>query len=204
MADKIIIGYDNIVKLEKKFRDKSKRELLNDIGFGLVNVFKKRMARGEFAEISPLTKRNRVGGGDGGKPLNDTGNLRNSLTHRVLSSESVAVGSPVTYAALMQEGGTIEPKTAKKLAIPVGRKMSAMSKAKGVRGTLEKLSETTNIWFTENAIMGQTRGSKRAKPRVLFIRKDKVVIPPRPYLYLDEKDELYIAKKVEAWYKEVL
>lgn len=200
---RVITGFDKLKKFIDSF-DKSGRqsELMDRIGFRLANRFKRRMAMGKFKPISSLTKGNRVGGGSGGKPLNDTGRLRQSLTHVVLSKDKVAVGSPVAYAALMQEGGTITPKKAQKLAIPVGRKVAALSQAKGVRGALKELSKSLDIWFTENRIFGTVPGSQ--KTETLFIRKSKVTIPPRPYLFIDEKDELVVAKTIEAWYKEVL
>ncbi len=37
---------------------------------------------------------------------------------------------------------------------------------------------------------------KKGKGEVIFIRKDKVVIPARPYLYLDEAQIKYLRRRV--------
>lgn len=50
----------------------------------------------------------------GGKTLTDSGRLKLSINYRA-SSSSVAVGTNVIYAAIHQFGGTIRPKSAKRL-----------------------------------------------------------------------------------------
>ena len=54
-----------------------------------------------------------------GKPLQDTGRLRNSITWE-LRPGGVRVGTNVIYAAVHNFGAVIKPKRAKFLAIPVG------------------------------------------------------------------------------------
>lgn len=54
-----------------------------------------------------------------GQPLQDTGRLRNSITYE-LRPGGVRVGTNVIYSAIHNFGGTIRPKRAKYLAIPVG------------------------------------------------------------------------------------
>ena len=57
-----------------------------------------------------------------------------------------------------------------------------------VRRCIEGLKKVGwRIWFTDGAIMGKK--GKRGKPRVLFIRKDSVNIPARPFLFVSEEDK---------------
>lgn len=58
-----------------------------------------------------------AGTGSAGKPLVDTGALRNSITSRA-DDEGVTVGTNLRQARLHQFGGTIVPKKAKMLAFP--------------------------------------------------------------------------------------
>ena len=62
---------------------------------------------------APLRVRN-------GQPLLDTGRLRNSINGRGQGADSFIVGTNVKYAALQNFGGTIVPKTAKRLFFMAG------------------------------------------------------------------------------------
>ena len=52
---------------------------------------------------------------EGGKTLSDSGQLRSSITHNAFS-DRVEVGSNKIYAGVHQDGATIRPKSADKLA----------------------------------------------------------------------------------------
>lgn len=43
---------------------------------------------------------------DGDRPLTDDGTLGNTINYQILDANSVAVGSPMEYAAMQQFGGT--------------------------------------------------------------------------------------------------
>lgn len=66
----------------------------------------------------PPLRFNRIRGGT--RPLRDQGLLLASITGRT-DDRGVYVGSPLDYAAIHNYGGTIRPKKAKYLAIPVTR-----------------------------------------------------------------------------------
>ncbi len=57
----------------------------------------------------------------GGKTLIDTGRFLGSITYEA-SDTSVAVGTNAIQAAIHQFGGTIKPKTAKKLRFVIGNR----------------------------------------------------------------------------------
>ncbi len=64
-----------------------------------------------------------------GKPLEDTGQLRGSISQHY-DNESAVVGTNCIYAAIHNFGGTIKPKKAKNLFIPLigggGRKVKSV------------------------------------------------------------------------------
>ena len=57
-----------------------------------------------------------------GKPLMDTGRLRNSINLRVVDAGHFEIATDVKYAKLHQHGGTITPKHAKALSFRAGKK----------------------------------------------------------------------------------
>lgn len=59
----------------------------------------------------------RAGKGAAGKPLVDTGRLRNSITYNA-SKDSVEIGTNARQAKLQHFGGTVVPKSAQMLAFP--------------------------------------------------------------------------------------
>lgn len=61
-----------------------------------------------------------------GKPLLDTGRLRNSIQAKA-DAQSVTVGTNVIYAAIQQFGGTIKPKDKKALSFMVGNRRITVS-----------------------------------------------------------------------------
>ncbi len=146
---------------------------------------------------SPLTKTLK---GDKG-PLKDTGVLRASLSF-VVSEQTITVGTMLPYAPILHFGGVKKAKKAKKLAIPLTKKIKKWTDVKGVKGFLQMLeSQGWKIFFTKKAIVGTPpaggqkygltmKGNK--KSQLLFVRKKSVKIPRRPYMRLTKKqaDEL--------------
>ena len=135
-------------------------------------------------------------------PLRDTGRLMGSITYRA-GRHFAAWGTNVEYARIHQLGGEIKPKRARKLAIPAGWHTRRLMRKYGE--TPEKCLEGMRragwkIWFTDGAIMGQQpRKRGKAKPVVLFIRKESVTIPPRPFLRIDDQDKREIFEMVSQW-----
>jgi len=176
----------------------------------LVATVQRHIREADSPPNAPLTLK--LKGGKG--PLKDTGALRARITYR-LRGLDVIVGTSGVQDAILHHGGTITPKAAKKLAIPATRKIKAASEG-SVRGYLDRLKAAGwRVHFAPRAIIGTPpRGTKgeglriKAKPRprakpgrkrlpqrahyVLFIRRDSVTIPARPYMELrpDEVTEL--------------
>lgn len=131
----------------------------------------------------------------GNKTLRDTGALAASIAAH--SGQTWADASTnLKYARIQQEGGTIASK-GKGLWIPAGaktrqlmRQYSATSPGQLIRAMK---GAKWKMWRTGKAWMAQK--GKQA-PFVLFIIKDKIEIPARPFLYIDKKEEAYIMKLV--------
>ena len=157
---------------------------------------------GDHKPNSPLTKR--VKGSS--KPLLDTGQLRGSITY-VVNKDELKVGSNLIYAPVHQFGATITPKVAKKLTLPATRKVKKLTMAKGVRGTLNMLEGMGyKVVFLKKSVLAvPPKGVKAGRyglavkgknAEVVYIRKDKVVIPPRPFLYLDEAQVRFVRQRI--------
>ena len=158
---------------------------------------------GDHKPNSPLTKR--VKGSS--KPLLDTGQLRGSITYVINKKDELKVGSNLVYAPVHQFGATITPKVAKKLTLPATRKIKKLTKAKGVKGTLSMLEGMGyRVVSLEKSVLAvPPKGIKAGRyglvvkgknAEVVYIRKDKVVIPARPFLYLDEAQVKFIRQRI--------
>jgi phage gpG-like protein len=123
-----------------------------------------------------------------------------SITYHATATELI-VGTNVKYAPVQQYGATITPKTAKKLAIPADASVRTLMRRHGasVSACLDGLRRAGwKIWLTEGAIMGAPPkgGKSKGAPVVLFIRRDSVDIPPRPFMVIDKDDVQLITDKV--------
>ena len=174
---------------------KSNRELLLErVGSYVASAAVRRIREGVSPPNAPLTTE--IKGGD--KTLQDTGRLMSSITYRVKGNR-VFVGTDCKYAAIQQFGGVVKPKKAGKLCIPASseakkllRKYS-LSPGKVISGLKSK---GFSVYRRGNLIEARQRGGKAIK---LFILKDEVKIPARPFLYVDEKDEEVICRMVKRW-----
>lgn len=121
-------------------------------------------------------------------PLRDRGYLRASIAGKVDGLKVIA-GTNLKYAPIQHFGGTITPKRAKTLVIPADRKVRKEAEILGVKGYLEKLKgEGWEIVFRKRAILGiPPAKQKNSKPKLLFIRKEEVTIPARPFMYLSKE-----------------
>ncbi len=155
----------------------------------------------DFKENSPLTKKLK----GSSKPLVDTGALRASITY-VINNKELKVGSNLIYAPVHQFGATITPKVAKKLTIPATKKIRKYVMAMGVKKFIKSLENRgfKVVFLNKSVIAVPPDGKKSAgglklkkgKGEVIFIRKEKVVIPARPYLYLDDAQRKYLKRRV--------
>ncbi len=172
------------------------RPLMQRIGQFMVSSTQRKIMEGIPPENAPLTRRFKKGSGT----LRDTGRLLSSITYRLRGDDAVEVGTSLRYARIHQEGGTIRPKAAKKLAIPASWQTRRLMRRHGqsVRAVLDALKgQGWSIWFTDGAIMGKK--GKKGRAQVLFVRKSSVDIPRRRFLFVDQRDEGVIRRMVEGY-----
>lgn len=131
----------------------------------------------------------------GNKTLRDTGALAASIAAHS-GKDWADASTNLKYARLQQEGGIITGR-GKGLWIPAGartrqlmRQYSATSPGQLIRAMK---GAKWKMWRAGKAWMAQ-RGKQA--PFVLFIIKNKVEIPARPFLYIDQKEETYIMKLI--------
>ncbi len=142
---------------------------------------------------APLTK---ILKGEGKGPLKDTGELRNSITYKIQNNKLI-VGTYLKHAKILHFGGIVTAENARKLAIPVSRKIKRYAEVRGVKGFLSMLKDQGwKIVFRDRSIIGIAPHGKggfgpklknRADAELLFIRKKQVKIPKRPYMRLTNK-----------------
>ena len=151
----------------------------------------KKINRGVSPANAPLTAAVK----QGNKTLRDTGALAASIAAHS-GKDWADASTNLKYARLQQEGGTITSK-GKGLWIPAGaktrqlmRQYSATSPGQLIRAMK---GAKWKMWRAGKAWMAQK--GKQA-PFVLFVIKNKVEIPARPFLYIDQKEETYIMKLI--------
>ena len=152
----------------------------------------KKINRGVSPAKAPLTAAVK----QGNKTLRDTGALAASIAAHS-GKDWADASTNLKYARLQQEGGTITGR-GKGLWIPAGartrqlmRQYSATSPGQLIRAMK---GAKWKMWRAGKAWMAQ-RGKQA--PFVLFIIKNKVQVPARPFLYIDRKEESYIMRIVQ-------
>ena len=152
-----------------------------DMMQALANTLKNRIqTRIRQGNITPKTQKegNR-------KTLVTSGKLVNSIQARV-GQNAINVGSNLAYARIHQEGGTIVPKKAKYLAIPLTKAARVLSPR-----------DFENTFILNGVIFMNQDG----KPVALYALKKSVTIPKRPYLFLDSADNKIIAERIRQWFE---
>ena len=193
-------GFDKLQRfLDKLLLKMSDAErLMESLGRRFVSITQERIQKGIEPPNAPLTrawKKNNL-------PLRDTGRLMSSITYQA-GRDFVAWGSSLKYAPIQQLGGEIKPKNTKKLAIPAGWHTRRLMRKYGEtpRKCIEGLKKAGwRIWFTDGAIMGQPpRKRGKAESIVLFIRKESVEIPARPFLRFEEPEKEAFETEIQRW-----
>jgi phage gpG-like protein len=138
-----------------------------------------------WKKTGKLAMQSRPGGGKGGKTLWDTGQLAQSVVmpapkiSRSGDALSVTISTNKRYAGIHQDGGTIRPKKAKFLAIPINRPA--------------RRAGTARRWWQQNESKKPfIKKSKRGNLLIFahegdgikpyFLLRESVVIPQRRFL----------------------
>ena len=145
-----------------------------------------------FAPLSPATADYR----GNGRPLLDTGALRDSITFKVVDGQTVSVGTNKPYAALQNNGGVIRAKK-NWLWIPAAgtRKLqrrygySPTDVLNGLKAdgySIFRMGRTMR--YREKRRTRNEEGKLEYKNHVLYYLKESVQIPARRFFYLTDKE----------------
>lgn len=181
------------------------REILNhgfwnEVGQYMVSSTQRKIKEGIAPDNAPLTRAYKKGG----LTLRDTGRLMGSIAYRA-DSTSTTVGTNLIYGRIQQLGGTIKPRSAKKLWVPAGWNTRKLMRRYGhtPSSVMQGMKASGyRVWISKSgkAVLAAERG-KKAKPFVVFVLKDEVTIPARRYLDIDSTDRQIIINKVGKWLK---
>ena len=153
------------------------RKLLTLIAVTIRNRIKARIRENK---VSPKTRKN------GGTTLIRSGKLMNSINYKI-EGDKIIIGTNIPYAKIHHFGGTIVPKKAKFLAVPITKAAKAMSP--------RDFSDT----FVRNGVI--FRKTDKGKAEALYVLKKSVTIPARPYLFLNAADKEYIVRRIREYYQ---
>lgn len=150
-------------------------------------------------ENAPLTQE--VKGGN--NTLRDSGQLMGSIAPQS-GKTWAAAQTNLKYAKINQEGGEITGR-GKGLWLPAsGQARQLMRKYNAQKpGELINAMKADGYCFfrTGKIFCAKTR---KGKPFALFLIKQSVKIPSRPFLYIDEQDEKYISREIKKAVHEAL
>lgn len=131
-----------------------------------------------------------------GRPLQDTGSLRDSITSELKGNDSISVGTTKLYAPIQNNGGTI---TAKKnwLFIPAkGTRQLERRYGPKPKDVLDGLRSSGYSVFRKGRTVCYRKKEKDAESRVAYYLKKSVTIPARKFWYLDGSEISIIQKEV--------
>lgn len=181
-------------------------EVLAPIAVGMVQD---NMRRGSYTQNAPLTRELKNGGS---RPLINTGETRASITHK-LRGDGFVIGTNKKHARLINDGGVVTAKKARKLILPATKDVKKRVDAWGVRKVLEWLEDSGwTLFWRPGALIGKapnkvkkfglpitvrTKG-KKAQSRhqffVIFWRKKSITVPKRRFMMLNDQQQATLLK----------
>lgn len=188
-------------------------ELSNELAPVAVGMVQDNMRRGSYTPNAPLTRELKNGGA---RPLIATGETRASITYKV-REDGFVIGTNKKHARLINDGGTVTAKKARKLILPATKDVKKRVDAWGVRKVIEWLEDSGwTLFWRPGALIGKapdkvrkfgkpitvrTKG-KKAQSRhqffVIFWRKKSITVPERRFMMLTDAQQstlLKLAKK---------
>ena len=154
-----------------------------------------------FAPLSPATEAYR----GAGRPLQDTGSLRDSITFKVINGQTVSVGTSKPYAAIQNYGGVIRAKKAKWLWIAAAgtrqlQRMYGYSPTDVLRGLKAEgysiFRRGRTMCYREKRRSRNEDGKLEYKSHILYYLKKSVEIPARRFFYLRDSEMDLLMKEV--------
>lgn len=139
----------------------------------------------------------------GNRTLRDNGQLVSSIAPQN-GQTWAAAQTNLKYAKIQQEGGTISGK-GKGLWIPASSKTRSLMRRYNAQmpGELIQSMKGDGYSFFRTGKVFCAR-KKNGEPFALFIIKQSVTIPARPFMHIDGKDEEYISREIKGAVHEAL
>ena len=126
--------------------------------------------------------------------------IRSRHTVFEATARRVEVGSNLRYAAQVHCGGTITPKTAKNLAIPLKPKLQRSGRwPRDIDPSREKLEWRPGRGGNSGVLVDQT-GEAGFGKGVLYVLKRSVVQKPRPFLYWADEQQRVLCNDIYPTY----
>jgi len=174
---------------------------LETIGAMAADMIRGKIHKGDgFAPLSPATAAYR----GPGRPLQDTGGLRDSITFKVIDEKTVSVGTNKPYAAIQNNGGVINAKK-NWLWIPAaGTRQLQRRYGYSPTDVLKGLkADGYSVFRIGRTMVFRSKKKKRSESgklqyvnTVIFYLKKSVEIPARPFFFLNDHDMKIIMQEV--------
>jgi phage gpG-like protein len=173
---------------------------LGAIGGMAVEIIRGHLHKGEgLAPLSPATAAYR----GAGRPLQDTGSLRDSITYQVVDERTVSVGTNKPHAALQNNGGVIRAKKqwlwipatgTRQLQRRYGPSPTDVLRGMKAAGYAVFRMGRTMAW-KEKRRTRNADGKLGYKVHVLYYLKKSVEIPARRFFYLTDRETNLLMKE---------
>ncbi|MDR0503493.1 MAG: phage virion morphogenesis protein [Treponema sp.] len=186
--------------LDKIAQTLQKPDKLAVIGGMAAEMIRGKIHKGDgFAPLSPAAAAYR----GAGRPLQDTGALRDSITFKVIDEKTVSVGTNKPYAAVHHNGKEIHAKKnwlwipaagTRKLQRRYGYSVTDVLKGLKTEG-YSIFRKGRTMCFREKRRSRNEKGELVYKDHVLYYLVKSVRIPPRPFFFLTERDMQLLMKE---------
>ena len=175
---------DTLDRLGENLKTAAKKAKL---GVMAADMIREHIYKGEgFAPLSAATRAYR----GQGRPLQDTGALRDSITSEQVSDTTISVGTTKVYAPIQNNGGVIRAKKGKWLWIPAaGTRQLQRRYGYSVTQVLTGLKgEGYSVYRIGRTVCYRKKGGKKKTAKVVFYLKESVEIPARKFFYLSDEE----------------
>ncbi len=165
---------------------------MNKLGAMAADMIRSHIYKGKgFEPLSPATAAYR----GNGRPLLDTGNLRDSITYKA-EKDSVSVGTVRPDAPLHNSGGVINAKKSW-LYIPAAgtRKLQRRYGYKPGEVLAGLKAEGYSVFRIRRTVCYLPKGRNR-KPRTVYYLKKSVTIPKREFFFLSDRETKQLCKEI--------
>lgn len=185
--------------LSKRIENGSLEPAMRRVSKYLASSAAGKINRGVPPENAPLTQKVK----QGNRTLRDNGQLMASIAPQN-GRDWAAAQTNRKQAKILQEGGEIQGK-GKGLWLPASaetRRLMRKYNAQKPGELIEAMKGDGYSFFRTGKVFCARK--KGGKPFALFVIKQSVKIPPRPFLYIDGKDEKYIQTEIRQAVHEAL